>query len=443
MYQRFVAILTPARAAVVSFIIVCLAHAILIYIAGVDVPMWDSWDAEADWYARILSGNTNWQALVSPHNEHRILFTRIFNGMIFTALGGWHPLVVMYAQILPISACVAVIMHALFSFAGAWRMWAGGFTLLAFTLPFSWGNILSCFQNQFYFMLLFGIVALRCAALGRSPIAYVTAVLLALVSPFTMAGGIGTIITVFILLLVRSWQAPTHRFFLLSLLVILVLGGGAHWFHMVHVPGHDALRAQDKIELMVSILRIVSWPQVPIGIILWGVCFWGLIRNVRMAVTLGHWLRTLNGQQLFLGGMAGWWFLQAIATAATRTHADLMTSRYQQTFALAIPLFFLFFQLFDFPSYSRRLALAMSLILLLGLTVRMVKEWPHFKKSVNEARYARTAIIEAYKNQDFVTLKSKEKDGALGYFNADRIWARVQEPLLRGRHLWLNEVNKK
>jgi len=164
---------------------------------------------------------------------------------------------------------------------------------------------------------------------------------------------------------------------------------------------------------------------------------------MRKAVSLRNWLSALNEHQLFFFGMTCWWLLQAIATAATRTHADLMASRYQQIFALSIPLFSLSFKLLDFPSYSRRLALMISLVLLAGLTVRMLKEWPYLKKSINETLYAKAAISEAYKNQDFATLKTKEKDGALGYFNADRIWARVQEPLLRGRHLWLNEVIKK
>ena len=213
MHRVAALILTPARAAAAAFLIVLLTHVVLISVAGVNVPMWDSWDSEADWYVRMLSGNTDLQALISPHNEHRIAFTRIFNGLIFTAIGGWNPLAVMYVQALLISACVAMVIHSLFVLGGPWHIGGSCFTMLAFCFPFSWGNILSSFQNQFYFMLLFAIIAIRCATLGKSYVAYVLAVFLALVSPFTMAGGVGTIIIVFASLIFRALKVPAHRFF--------------------------------------------------------------------------------------------------------------------------------------------------------------------------------------------------------------------------------------
>jgi hypothetical protein len=47
---------------------------------GSPTPFWDQWDAEAaGLYPNFLSGTLNFSDLIAPHNEHRILMTRLWS----------------------------------------------------------------------------------------------------------------------------------------------------------------------------------------------------------------------------------------------------------------------------------------------------------------------------------------------------------------------------
>lgn len=60
------------------FTLVLAAKLILIAHFGQPVPFWDQWDAEAyRLYKPYLEGTLQPQAFIEPHNEHRILLTRL------------------------------------------------------------------------------------------------------------------------------------------------------------------------------------------------------------------------------------------------------------------------------------------------------------------------------------------------------------------------------
>src|SRR5262245_24434615 len=61
-----------------------------------DVPFWDQWDAEAlQVYLPLLEGGFWSVSWLGPHNEHRILWTRLTAGIVFAANGQWDPLVLV------------------------------------------------------------------------------------------------------------------------------------------------------------------------------------------------------------------------------------------------------------------------------------------------------------------------------------------------------------
>jgi hypothetical protein len=435
--------LNPLRAGLLAFALICIVHSLYAVFLAVDVPMWDQWDAEAEWYKKQVAGRVDIASLIAPHNEHRIAFTRLFNGALFTLAGGWRPVLVVYAQIPLIALAVALLCAWLVKFSGKRKFAAITLTVLAFTLPFSWGNILNSFQNQFYFMLLFGLIAIYLAATAENTPMLILASVLALVSPFTMAGGIGTIVVLWGLFFLRLFEPGRHRIrdtlFLLTLSVGIVL----HARLLVQVLSHDKIHAQNVKEFIVSFLKILGWPDIPIGFIAWSAMVLAIFHRLRSAGGILKALALITMPQRFALGLIAWYIFLASATAFSRTHSDLMSTRYQQHFALVIPTAFITMGVFDYHFQRERWIRWAYAILVIGLLIRSNKELPYLRKTLENSHFARKAILEAVQNSDFAMLKAQDSDGKLGYFNAERIWEQIHAPQLRGRHLWLRSSANK
>lgn len=429
----------PARVGLGAFAIVFIGQTMWIFFFGVDVPQGDQWDGEYFWYKALVTNNASWDALIAPHNEHRIAATRLFNSAIFLLIGGWRPIVVMYLQAILISGVVGWFCALLARHAGVWRTPAIVFTLLAFLSPYSWQNTLGAFQNQFYFMLLFAIVTMSLLAWNTSWPATMTAIIFAALSPFTTAGGVLTII-VFIFLTGLNFFASRISLAKFGTILALILPAAVwHVTKLHHVAGHDSLRAHSITEFFVSLLKILSWPEAPIGLLLWGSIAHGIFSNYRRRRKLHLWLCELRSEQIFILGALMWLFLQIAATAFSRTHSDLMAARYQQTYSLIIPLFFLSLNVFAVNLKWLRSWLVVGL-LTVGLTVRNGREWPYMIKGVAEMRYAKKEITKAVEVQSFAYLKSKETgEFSLGYFTAEAIWERIHDEELLPYHLWLKK----
>lgn len=435
--------LSPLRAGVFAFVCVCTVHALYAFFLAVDVPMWDQWDSEAEWYKRLVDGTIDLQSLIAPHNEHRIVFTRLFNGALFSLIGGWSPLLGVYAQIPLIALAVALLCAWTVRFTDRPRLVAIALLVLAFLLPFSWSNILSGFQNQFYFMLLFALLAIYLAALAEHPMLLLVAALLALLSPFTTAGGIATVLVLLGIFALRLFAHPKAWSLSLCMLILLSAGLLLHSRLHVHVAGHNDLHAQNLLEFLRSFIKILGWPVAPIGFIAWAAIGFAIYRWLKQQTGLRSALTNLSGPQRLALGLIGWYLLQAAAIAYSRTHADLMSSRYQQIFALLIPATVLTTTTFGYALPKHKFVKWGYTIFALGLVIRTYKELPYLQNWLADARFARSAIIGAVQKNDFTALKAQDRDGKLGYFNAERIWEQITDPRLRERHLWLKKLDWK
>lgn len=427
----------PRTIGLFSFLLILSGQILWVFFYGTDVPQGDQWDGEFFWYKAMVSGEANWDALIAPHNEHRIAATRLFNSLIFKLLGGWRPIVVMYAQSILISFSVAMLCYLIWRYGGRWRSAAVFFTLVAYLLPYSWQNTLGGFQNQFYFMLLFALVALGLLSWSVTWPKLMTALLLAALSPFTTAGGL-MIIPVFIIIVVLGVFARRLSFVKFATLMTLSLPVAAwHLAHLHHVPGHDVLMARSIGEFCISLLKVFSWPESPIGLFFWGSIFYGILRDFRGSTSLSGWLTSLQPIQIFVIGSLMWLMLQLAATAYSRTHSDLMAARYQQTYSLMIPLFFLSLSAFTIELKWLRVWLVAA-ILVVGLIIRTGREWPYMSKGVADMRFAKTEISRAVEINNFAYLKSKEKsEFSLGYSPAEAIWQRAFDDKMFPYHLWL------
>jgi len=127
------------------------------------IPYWDQWEAEAaELYHPFENGHLHAADLVRPHNEHRILWTRLLGLLAYRLNGGiWDPLLQMVLGG-AIHALALVLLLATLRRELPGHLFP---PLLLFSLtlliPFGAENALWGFQSQFYLLLLFGLSAIR------------------------------------------------------------------------------------------------------------------------------------------------------------------------------------------------------------------------------------------------------------------------------------------
>jgi hypothetical protein len=86
----------------------------LIRINGSITPFWDQWDGEAiGLYEPYLSGQLTWLDLLGPHNEHRILSTRVLALLLLELSGQWDTMLQMVGNALLHVGSVILLLIAL------------------------------------------------------------------------------------------------------------------------------------------------------------------------------------------------------------------------------------------------------------------------------------------------------------------------------------------
>jgi hypothetical protein len=124
-------------------------------------PFWDQWFEGMGLFEPFRRGSLSWAVLFAPHNEHRILPSRLEAIALFALDGFWDNRV---------QATANAVLHALTATGVAWvllrRLPLGlavpsvlGLGLL-WSLPLARENIVWGFQSQFYWLLLFALLAL-------------------------------------------------------------------------------------------------------------------------------------------------------------------------------------------------------------------------------------------------------------------------------------------
>ncbi|MDP1990964.1 MAG: hypothetical protein Q8K00_08055, partial [Syntrophales bacterium] len=164
------AIDSPVRSksgyAVFSFIgaalIILGAKLSLIHYYGSDLPFWDQWDTEPQLlYIAYDQGKLLWSTLFSPHNEHRLFFSRLWALSLYVINQQWDAHLQTVAN---------AFLHTFFGLWLVWILWKLnekkdlwimlGVYVLILAAPFSWENTLFAFQSSFYFLLGFSSMAI-------------------------------------------------------------------------------------------------------------------------------------------------------------------------------------------------------------------------------------------------------------------------------------------
>jgi len=265
-------------------------------------PFGDQWKAEVEeLYLPAVVGEFDWRVLFKPHNEHRIVLTRLLDCVLFRLGGNRHDP--------KLQMVVDALLHAVFfGVVAVWLTRSGSQQAILPTVvllvvlgvaPVSYENTLWGFQSQVYFVLLFWLGALWGMNEHDFPswrwfaglVCGVCAVLS--FGPGSLVGGamlVGAIV---------EWKrrcpiSSVTGANVAAGLVLLTMGVMLR----VHVEKHDLLHAPDFWTFLQSGIRLAGWPVEfigPVGIVLWipsfvlllqllgGRCPW--TRQVKIAVS--------------------------------------------------------------------------------------------------------------------------------------------------------------
>ncbi|HUR58414.1 MAG TPA: hypothetical protein VM029_11930 [Opitutaceae bacterium] len=302
---------------------------------GSAMPDWDQWDAEAlKLFVPWFEHDHFVARLFEPHNEHRIVITKLQNLGLALANGQWDSRL----------ECVTnAMLHAALAVA-CWlvgRRWLSAwwhaplFVLVAllFGLPLAWQNILGGFHSQQYWLLGLSFAAIVVLPFARAwSAAWWLGCLAAILAMFTMGSGfLAAIVIVGVVAFRWLRRETTLRAAWPALLVMaaLIAVGIAT---RVEVYYHQQLKAKTAHDFLFSILRSLEWPLQGhdwVGVVMWApwvVLLWLALRRREPADP--------RAVQVVLA-IGGWVLVQIVATAYARgAGGDYPAIRYMDTLAL-------------------------------------------------------------------------------------------------------------
>lgn len=315
----------------IFFIAIFCARLVTIHQYGRDIPFWDQWDAEADkLFKPWLESTLSFTDLVSAHNEHRILLTRLLALTLFEINGRvWSPLLEMRVNAAIDAAALTVLMIMLGSYLELRRLvifLIGSLLMLA--IPYGWENILSGFQSQFYFLLIISFAFIGgMAKYEESDGRWRASFFLGLLAPLTLASGALTLLAgagVLGLKKKLGGRAKVSFVYISALIIAAVISV----YLTPNVVGHVSLKAKSFHDFLSAFNRVSSWPLT------WLPCA-GLIINIPFFIVIYCRLKSEANRCLVLTllGLGFWLFLQCVSVAYARADSCL-SSRYLEIYSI-------------------------------------------------------------------------------------------------------------
>lgn len=320
-------------------LIIFISKLVLVYEYGGEIPFNDEWDAyAAGIFSPALDGTLTWSEFFQPNNEHRILPTKLLAYAGFKMAGNvWDVRLQQVASLL--------VQAAVFAVLGAWlgHGWSRSRTpwvwlslgVVGF-LPLAYQNTLWSFQNQFYFLILFTLLAgWGLQADGPRRWRWWLGVLAGAMAVLSMGSGglAGAALVVLVLgkwINRRQWSRDDAFTGLVGLMLVVAM-----LLLRTTVERHGAMAAHHFWIFSLADWRLMSWPwsdfwlAAPVFWLPWFALV-GLLLSRRMA-----W-QPRAGAILFLGS---WALLQMVALAWARGSGLVLAepeSRYQDILALGV-----------------------------------------------------------------------------------------------------------
>jgi hypothetical protein len=310
------------------------AKLMLVHRYGTDVPYWDEWDAVGgDLLVPLADHNLHAADFLLPHNEHRIVFTRLISYALALWNRQWDPLLEVTANaLIHAGFCAALILFAGRLVTGARFAAVAAVTVMLFTGSFDWENTLHGLQSQFYF-LEWGALGMLLLSAPAAPLSlrWWAGLLCGIASLGAMASGFLAASAILAVMALRAavegrWsRRDTIAGALLAGLCILGR------LSVTRVPGHDELMAHSAADWFKGLVSMLSWPvsgfpaaflviQAPIGVF--------IAERFRS--------RRLSGAESVMVGMAFWSGLQVAVISYGRVNLGLDNSRYTDLFAVGL-----------------------------------------------------------------------------------------------------------
>ncbi len=303
---------------------------------GSDMPNWDQWDAEG---LNLLAPSFEHDHFVShlfqPHNEHRVVVTKLHNLALTLLDDQWDARLESVTN----AALHAALAVAFWLVGTRWlaaRWHAPLFVALAslFSAPTAWENILGGFHSQQYWLLLLSFVSIVALPFVRPwSNGWWAAVGATALAMLTMASGFFAAAIVFCVVvyqLVRrkislrnAWPTVVFTFGLIAI----------GWFARVEFAGHEPLKAKTVSDFIFSILHSLQWPAPR--------AFTWLAAVLWLPWILAAWRVVINQTEsratLAIVALGGWVIAQIIATAYARgARGDYPATRYMDTLIFGI-----------------------------------------------------------------------------------------------------------
>jgi len=288
---------------------------------GMTLPEWDQWDAEglmllAPWFNQdhFLS------ALFSPHNEHRVVLTKLLNLSLTIANGHWDQrLEATFNALFPASIAVAFFILASRHLAHRWLGAFGVFLGFILAFPFAWQNVLGGFHSQQFFLV--GLALIAIALLPFSTLfsaRWWIGAAAALLGLFSMASGFfGALVVIGLLGIQYFRRERTLRSAWPTLLICAAISA-VGWFTRREFAPHTTLKAQNLHDFVFTIIRSLQWPaplSTWFALVLWLPWTWLVARVVFVSRPLTAPSRAFG---YFILGLGVWVWLQLVATAYAR-----------------------------------------------------------------------------------------------------------------------------
>jgi hypothetical protein len=359
------------------FLVVVGARLWLVFLYGSPLPILDQWDGEAaSVFKPWIDGMLSISDLFRPHNEHRLVLSRLLALGLLSLNGQWDSLLELAANALICGLIAIAVGAALIRLLGhRHRIAVLTGVMFWFSLPYAQENTLWGLQSSFYFLLLFSLLTIwgllfQPAFSFRWGLGATGAIL----SCFSMASGFFAALATLGILFVRVLKSRrVTRDVVVTVVFTVVVIGTSLLFH-VSVARHESLRAASFTAWLIVFGRCLAWPfcDTPAAslIIYFPVAWLSLCYFTRKATSFA--VNRSVPIELLLAA-AGWVMLQAAAIALTRAgdaHAPI-ASRYMDIlgFGALVNFSAAMILLFDHPSqpFWRRFTFAIwTLILLVG-----------------------------------------------------------------------------
>ncbi|HEY9155642.1 MAG TPA: hypothetical protein VIM69_10960 [Opitutaceae bacterium] len=291
---------------------------------GSDLPFWDQWDAEgAKLFLPSAQGTLQIGDFFAPHNEHRILFTRLLAFGLWKANGQWDARLEMTVNVFVHIAAIALLLGVLKRLIkpSTWML-ACLMAVVLCSLPLSWENTLGGFQSQFYFLLLFSVAHLACTfGTKENGLVWWFGQITGLCAVVSMGSGFFSAAVVVLLYTTQIIQERTrpsfHRVTIIALNVVFIILG---FLLRTDVPEHHVLRASSLHDLLGSIALLLAWPAP------WRLASIFAISAILLACKDCWKAERRPDVQVFIWAMTAWSTLQILALAVARGGAPTVLS---------------------------------------------------------------------------------------------------------------------